>query len=93
VTKLSDADLENYWSRAVRDDWHQSFVGSDIRVLIREVQRGRKDLEEAAKIADPWAGFWPQDDATEADKAVIAVRTEIAAKIRGLVSTPSGGEK
>lgn len=45
-------------------------------------------IEECAKIAGPWPGYWLDKKSTDADRAVVAVRTEIAAKIRGL-SVPS----
>jgi hypothetical protein len=44
-------------------------------------------IEACAKIAEPWAGFWLDKNSTEADRAVVAVRTEIAAKIRSLMPT------
>lgn len=40
-------------------------------------------VEDCAKIAEPWAVFF-SDSATETDKAIIAVRSEIAKKIRKL---------
>jgi hypothetical protein len=39
-------------------------------------------IERCAKIADPWPGYWIDHSSTEAECAVVAVRTEIAAKIR-----------
>jgi hypothetical protein len=43
-------------------------------------------IEVAAKIAEPWAGYWLDKSSTDADRAVVAVRTEIAAKIRALAT-------
>jgi hypothetical protein len=40
-------------------------------------------IERCAKIADPWPGYWIDHSSTEADCAVVAVRTKIAAQIRG----------
>lgn len=42
-------------------------------------------IEACAKIAEPWAGFWLDEYSTDADRAVVDVRKEIAAKIRALV--------
>lgn len=39
--ELTDEKLVEMAERAKRDDWHYSFVGSDIRQLIGEVQRLR----------------------------------------------------
>ncbi|HDA7257290.1 TPA: hypothetical protein O5T74_002607, partial [Staphylococcus aureus] len=41
-------------------------------------------VERCAKIAEPWPGFILDDSSTDADRAVVAVRTEIATKIRSL---------
>jgi hypothetical protein len=41
-------------------------------------------IERCAKIADPWPGYWIDHSSTEAECAVVAVRTEIAAKIRAM---------
>lgn len=41
-------------------------------------------IEACAKIAQPWAGFWLDKNSSEADRDVVEVRTEIAAKIRAL---------
>lgn len=38
---ITDALLAQWAEIAKRDDWHRSFVGSDIRQLIGEVQRHR----------------------------------------------------
>src|SRR5258708_6364063 len=47
--------------------------------------------EQAAKIADPWAAIGPSE--TEIDKAVIDVRTKIAAAIRAIEYDPHSHEK
>jgi hypothetical protein len=41
-------------------------------------------IERCAKIADPWPGYWIDHSSTEAECAVVAVRTKIAAKIRAM---------
>jgi hypothetical protein len=42
--QLSDEVLSRWAEWAKRDDWHYEFVGSDIRLLIGEVQRTRAAL-------------------------------------------------
>jgi hypothetical protein len=43
-SSLSDECLAAWAEQAKRDDWHQRFVGSDIRQLIGEIQRTREAL-------------------------------------------------
>jgi hypothetical protein len=43
-----------------------------------------KVIEACAKIAEPWSGFWLDKNSTDADRAVVEVRKEIAAKIRAM---------
>jgi hypothetical protein len=44
-------------------------------------------IEKCAKIAEPWPGFWLDENSTDVDRAVVAVRTEIAKTIRALSTT------
>jgi hypothetical protein len=48
---LTDEDLAAWAEQAKRDDWHQRFVGSDLRQLIGELQRLRAATEPFAKAA------------------------------------------
>lgn len=48
----TDEDLVAWTEQARRDDWHLRFVGSDIRLLIGEVQDLRKQLADAAAGAE-----------------------------------------
>lgn len=48
-------------------------------------QLRKETIEECARIAEPWAGFWPT---TKTDLAIIKVRKEIAKHIRSII----GGE-
>lgn len=57
---------------------------------------GREVIERCAKIADPWPGYPTTEPNTydiklsEVDKAVIAVRKEMASKIRALTARDAG---
>lgn len=44
--------------------------------------------EACAKIAEPWPGYWLDENSTDIDRAVVAVRTEIAEKIRAGAPKP-----
>lgn len=45
---------------------------------------GETLIERCAKIADPWPGFQLSANSTDADRAVVGVRSEIAKTIRAL---------
>jgi hypothetical protein len=68
--------------------YSDAYTQENADILESENRRLRQQIldviERCAKIAGPWPGFWPQDDATETDKAVIAVRKEIAKTIRAI---------
>jgi len=39
MTGISQERLKQWTEMARRDDWHQTFVGSDIRVMLGEIER------------------------------------------------------
>ena len=41
VSRISDTVLALWKEMARRDDWHMKFVGSDIRLMIQEIERLR----------------------------------------------------
>lgn len=45
---ISQDELNKWTGIARRDDWHMHFVGSDIRVMLGEIGRLRKALEQIA---------------------------------------------
>lgn len=47
--------LENWKEIARRDDWHLSFVGSDIRRMLDNIER----LRAALKVARQWMPIQP----------------------------------
>lgn len=58
-----------------------------LRLAAKAADEGQDILlerERCAKIAEPWPGFWLDENSTDIDRAVVAVRTEIAEKIRAV---------
>jgi len=49
---LVPTDLTEWITAARRDDWHMTFVGSDIRCMLGEIDRLRAAKTAALKIAD-----------------------------------------
>lgn len=47
-------------------------------------------IRRCAKIAEPWPGFWLDENSSDADRAIVAVRTEIAKAILALSPSPTG---
>ena len=60
MIEMTDAELDRLWNIAVRDDWHRELVGSDIRVLIREIQNMRARLP-AQQMPDPFMDNYKRD--------------------------------
>jgi hypothetical protein len=54
---MIDAGKLSEWTElAKRDDWHRTFIGSDIRQMLGEIERLQGGLEKIAKR-------WPCSDA------------------------------
>lgn len=52
---ISEAQLKQWTEQARRDDWHMTFVGSDIRVMLGEIgrlQAALKPFAAAAEVAE-----------------------------------------
>lgn len=50
--QLNGDTLHQFMIRARRDDWHQSFVGSDIRMLVRQSMNAIELAAELAKLRE-----------------------------------------
>ncbi len=46
---IDQATLDKWIAQARRDDWHRTFVGSDIRVMLAEIERLTSRLSLAEK--------------------------------------------
>lgn len=42
--------LQEWIANARRDDWHSLFVGSDIRIMLGEIERNAAKIETDAKV-------------------------------------------
>ena len=49
---IDQATLEQWTELAKRDDWHMTFVGSDIRIMLGEITRLRSELSALRAPAD-----------------------------------------
>lgn len=49
---IEKSTLQRWGELAKRDDWHMLFVGSDIRLLLGEVERLRSALKAVLPYAD-----------------------------------------
>lgn len=48
---VTDNQLDRWTELARRDDWHLTFVGSDIRVMLGEIKRLRAEVERLKRTA------------------------------------------
>ena len=48
-------DLTELKERARRDDWHTLFVGSDIRVLLMEIENLRRELRHSKELVKAYS--------------------------------------
>lgn len=51
-----DSPIERWAEWAKRDDWHEFFVGSDIRQMLGEISRWRAGINRLANRPEPASG-------------------------------------
>lgn len=95
---MEDSRDEPHWSAQKEMD-EASVAAKEGASELRRLAASQPDradavlIERCAKIAEPWPGFTLDENSTEADRAVVAVRTEIANSIRSLAVAGAAGTK